>query len=1397
MKTRLFLLTFLSLATLVSAQQNFILQSDQLSHQAFIENKGQFDGRNGRSEKILYAVDHGGIQVYFTDKGVSYGLFKTEKNYKRNKGEKGVPRMIVDMEMIHVLWENPSSSVEVLGLGLMDDYHTYPKKIGEKMYEDINNIRGYKKLLYKNIYPNIDLEYAFHPTTGLKYAFIVHPGGNPKQIALKVEGKQASIDTKGNLHIPTIFGDIIDHKPVSFFESAPGIPIETTYEMDGQSISFVVAEYDPTKKLIIDPWTVVPNAFSNSNKIWEIETDQNNNVYVYGGDSPMRLRKYSPAGALVWTYNTPWDTSNYWVGTLKTDLAGNSYITSGTSGTVRKINTSGTMEWNAANNGPAPEIEFWSLTFNCDYTKLYCGGMRASSGINIGSYRGTIFELSMANGTIVNYKNVGFNTGGFIPNIKEVRAVVYSPNQKVYYLTLDSIGGLDASFNQQYQTSSGFNFTYGIPAYGVTNQGIHAIAATADFLYTNNGNTLQKRNISNGAILASVAIPGGISNTVPFVGGNTPGNSGVVVDSCGNVYVGSANGVYKFSSNLTSLGSYTTPAAVYDVALNHAGEVVACGNNFIVSIATLSPCLPPPIVCLNCLEITPAGPFCHTDAPVNLTANNPGGVWSGPGITNASLGTFNPATAGVGTHVIRYTLNPALVCGADSVIIQVNNCSPLSVCVDGNGNFVVSGGTGPYSWQNQTTTQNCSGCILGCNFPPGCAVNTTTWTTFATGTSIPAPATYPIQVVSSNGTVYSIPNLASVPPCAACPTITVTPSGVTNISCFNGNNGGATVSASGGSTPYSYVWQPGNLSGTTQNNLGPGTYTVTATDANSCTGSTTITITQPSAALSLQTSSNPTNCGQSNGSASVAVSGGTPNYSYSWSPSGGSAATASNLSAGSYTVTVTDANGCTANAVVVVANANGPVISVSNQTNITCAGANNGSATIAISQGTAPYNTVWSPSGGSGLTASNLGAGVYTATVTDAGGCISTQTVTITEPQALQLTTSSLPANCGAADGSATVNVQGGTPNYSYSWSPSGGNASTASNLSAGSYTVTVTDNNNCTASATVNVSNTNGPVVTLDSQTDVTCANGNDGSATISVSQGTPPYATVWSPSGGTGLIGTNLSAGNYTATVTDASGCIALQTVVITEPPALQLSVSSVPATCGFADGSATVNVQGGTPNYSYSWSPSGGNAATTLGVATGNYTVTVTDAEGCQGTASVLVGVIVLDSTLAFTAVTTPESCDGNDGTATVTVTGGNPPYSYLWNGGFTPDSSFTAGLAAGTYNISITDACYTITGQVEVEQGYEVPSKVLYNIVTPNADGVNDVYSVGTQFSSADDFLCIIYNRWGVPVHKTTNKSIDWPAKVTDGTYFILVSYTDCNGKEEKLTGTITVAGSKVQ
>lgn len=522
----------------------------------------------------------------------------------------------------------------------------------------------------------------------------------------------------------------------------------------------------------------------------------------------------------------------------------------------------------------------------------------------------------------------------------------------------------------------------------------------------------------------------------------------------------------------------------------------------------------------------------------------------------------------------------------------------------------------------------------------------------------------------------------------------------TNATCSAG--GDASVIPFGGVGNYSYLWTPGGA--TTQNitNLAAGNYSCLITDGNGCTVTKNFIINTTNTLVAATYQVNVLCNGSNTGSASVIPSGAAGPFTYSWSPSGGSSDTANNLSAGNYSVTITASNGCSIIKNFTITEPSAIVITPGAKTNVSCNGGNNGSASVSATGGTGGYNYSWDTTPAqTTATATGLKAGTYTVTVKDANSCTKTQSVTITEPDALIATISQTDVSCnGGSNGSATVNVTGGTGTYTYSWSPSGGTAATASGLAAGTYTVTIKDANLCQTTASVTI--TEPPVLTATvAKTDVLCYQANNGTATVTPIGGTGSYTYSWSPSGGTAATATGLSPNTYTVTVTDENGCFVTESVQITEPSALSATDSHTNVSCNAGNnGTASVVATGGTGAYTYSWSPSGGSAATATGLTAGIYTVTVTDENSCSTTNTIT---ITEPDALILTATPIAVSChNGNNGSATVSVTGGTGAYSYSWapSGG---NAATATGLAAGIYTVTVTDdnSC-TATATVEVIQ-----------------------------------------------------------------------------------------------
>ena len=1099
----------------------------------FIENTGQFDGRSGvAGERVLYAVDEGPLQILFTANGVVHRFDAMEKNHYRQRGDRTKPRMVTQIHFARMEWMGASPAMRVVAEGLREDRHTYAALDADRSMRDHATARGYARLIYKGVLPGVDVEFTIHPENGIKYAVRAAAGADASALRMRRPKADLRVDADGNVRIGTPHGDIVDHAPTANYADRGKEPIGARFAIEGDAVRIVLDPYDRRRAVLIDPWVATP-VFGNSNRIWDVEVDAASNVYIYGGDTPLRLRKYNANGTLLWTYNTPWDTANYWIGSMVADPAGNCYITAGTDPRIARVNTGGTLDWSA--NGGFFD-EYWRMSFNCDYTQMMLGGTRLTLGptlVPIGY--GHAFRINLANGAVLGSTNVAAVSPSFlINNPNEIRAMTAAPNGRYYFLTLDTIGCITDNLNLIYRTNNGYGFSYRMAGYGVTNQPINGIAATSSFLYTQNGSTLHKRVITTGAIVGTATIPGGVTATQ--LGQASAQNSGLVVDSCGNVVVGSGNGVYWFDGNLNLLGSAVTPGAVYDVAINHNGEVVACGNGFVASL-TLATCAPPLIEC--CYSSIDALPVqCVNGASINLAAQSGGGTWSGPGITDASTGAFDPAIAGVGAHTITYTLP----CGSSTLDVVVSPCAPLSVCIDtGTGNLVASNGVAPYTWEQQVTTQDCSACLLLCFFPAGCAVNVTSWQSFATGQSIPPPASYPIRVSDGAGTDLLINSASELQPCISCPPIALTVGSITPPSCNGSSNGSASVSASGGATPYTYLWQPGNLSGAAQTALAAGTYTVSATDADGCTGSTTVIVTEPDALSLIVANVIDATCAGNDGAATVAASGGTPGYTITWD-NGLSGASVSGLAPGAYTATVTDANGCTTSVVVPIGSSQGPVITGVTGTATACAPPDGQIVISAVGNG-----MQYSIDGGVSYQASNvfsgLPSGAYTAQVVDSNGCVITANVNVPQPPA------PAPVITGPAFAclGESITLTTTQPYAAYAWS-NGSSANSTSITSSGSITVTVTDAGGCTGTSNPFTATFGGPTASFSMSPPAPQLPG----TVVQVSGTSVPLngaitSIVWdfgvpnSTMSGTQSSWTYAASGAYTITltVTDVNGC------------------------------------------------------------------------------------------------------------------------------------------------------------------------------------------------------------------------------------------------------------------
>ncbi len=441
--------------------------------------------------------------------------------------------------------------------------------------------------------------------------------------------------------------------------------------------------------------------------------------------------------------------------------------------------------------------------------------------------------------------------------------------------------------------------------------------------------------------------------------------------------------------------------------------------------------------------------------------------------------------------------------------------------------------------------------------------------------------------------------------------------------------------------------------------------------------------------------------GAASGSATAIVWEGTEPYTYLWSD-GQTTATAEALEEGTYTVTVTDANACILELIAHVELAEEPFWVKIYPNNVACTEGNSGAIDIDVIGGQAPFAYLWN-NGATTEDLENVPAGFYSVVVTDANGCTVIVSADVLEYSPIVINIESSNSSCSNSLGSATANVYGGNSPYTYLWS-TGHTGATIDDIIAGTYAVTITDANGCTATSSFTILNEGG--ISLSTITSNTTCGTSSGSAKVIVSDGTAPYTYQWSdPANQTGQTATGLAAGNYTVTVADANGCSSTTTVTIESEGGLSLSVIEFNTTCGGNTGSAKVFASNGTSPYTYQWNdPANQTGQTATGLAAGNYTVTVTDANGCTAQ---ITAIIESPSTTQFFITPTNPSC-GNamDGSIDLNITAGNGPFTIVWDNA--PNVEDPTNLGAGQYCVAITDAnncvasqCITLTTSSEIE------------------------------------------------------------------------------------------------
>lgn len=582
-----------------------------------------------------------------------------------------------------------------------------------------------------------------------------------------------------------------------------------------------------------------------------------------------------------------------------------------------------------------------------------------------------------------------------------------------------------------------------------------------------------------------------------------------------------------------------------------------------------------------------------------------------------------------------------------------------ALCADSAGaavSAVVSGGTGRYTYTWRDAFMN----IVGA----------------APEVSGLYPGRYFLEARDENGCRITDSVTAGSPPPLAF-TLNVQPA-----SCPGTADGSVGLLAGGGMPPYAFHWSDIGNGPAARTGLPAGSYTVAITDLNGCSLEVRLEVESPPP-ITLALTTAPTSCpGVADGQATVAPAGGAGAYTYLWED-GQDTPVASGLRPGPISVVVTDGNGCQASGSVVVGEAVPMAVSLEGNGPL-CFGQSNGSANAIVQGGAGNYVYLWS-NGQTGPAAAGLLSGVHSVTITDGNGCTVEGALELGQPSPLVISISTTAASCNPGpDGAALSSVSGGTPPYSYNWSD-GQSQPIAQGLGMGVYTLTVTDANACALADTAVVDGIAPITLSLESR-NVSCQGGSDGLAIVMAAGGSGQYAYLWSGGSATGARALNLIAGNYSVTVSDELGCVAVASALIEEPSALLLETAAEAVSCsGDADGSLSLEVSGGTAPYRVLWS-TGDTTLRAGGLAVGTYSVTVTDANGCRGAAAAQV---VEASPISLSVEIEAVKCFGEaSGAISIQVNGGMPPFAYQWSNGFTGPG--LQDIPAGEYSLSVTDA-----------------------------------------------------------------------------------------------------------
>ncbi|MFA6060629.1 MAG: T9SS type A sorting domain-containing protein [Taibaiella sp.] len=858
----------------------------------FKENKGQLVDQNSKLRPdIHYYGNSDGLSYFFKNTGISYQLY--------GKGKKENEFLISRVDMT---WLGANTNAKVITKNTStatDNFYNTPDSKG------ITGVRGFGDLKYEGIYNGIDLHY-YYKNGSLKYDFIVAPGTDYENIKIKVEGASSITQNKdGSISIVTPLGILTEAMPVAFQN---GKEVEASWILEDNVLSFQVAEYDHALPLVIDPlvyqwmggdsdqtesaiWTTIANFYRNV-------PDAHGNLYVArnrfssGYGNLTKLYKYNSSGNLTWTTLLSTFLFGDETNVAGLSIYGNNIYISGEGGTnatiattgayqttatgqrdgfLMKYDSSGARIWGTFYGGSANDIIKSCKVDSVGYIYI-CGTTQSTGNMSsIGAEQsslagladGFVAKFNTGNG----YRAWGTYFGG--SNIDSAKSIDVYGNRLYIAGITKSTSGIATSGAHQTAFSGNINgFLLCMDTSGVTQWST----------YYGTDSTMAERCVTNGSSIylsGSTNATGSIATTGTYQPTNAGGFDGFLakfnlsgVQQWGTYYGGTArdfawgsalgsNGNIYISGNTKSTTGMTTPNSYNPTYV--VGQYYINGQH--VGVAYLAE--------LDTNGQRISGTYFNAGSSAEwCSVNNSGDVFIS-GLYAYIYSDYKPFVAKFG---YCNTATPAIT--ASALNICPNTTSQLSTPA-------VTGAT--YQWyRNGTPISGATSNVYNASLA----------------------GDYTLTLDQCASAVSSVITLTTSP----VPTTQITE---TNAPCANATNGSITVTPSGGTAPYSYVWDNSTNTTATLSGLIPGSYIVHTSDANTCTKTDTVTILNTNNSPSSQTSHTSVPCyGDSVATISVITTGGTVPYTYSWDNLTATTPYLDGLNTGTYVVHTSDSNGC-------------------------------------------------------------------------------------------------------------------------------------------------------------------------------------------------------------------------------------------------------------------------------------------------------------------------------------------------------------------------------------------------------------------------------------------------------------------------------------------------------